>query len=299
MSALVLLLGCDGALLALSLAAIAAARSRSGGVFVYAAACAIAAVLLVVGAYQLLGRLAPEELTLPIGLPWIGAHFRLDALSAFFVIVVNLGAAAASLYAIGYGRHERDPARVLPFYPAFLAGMNLVLVADDAYTFLVSWEFMSLASWALVMAHHRESGNRARGLRLYRHGELRRARAAARVRAARRPGGAYAFPAEAYTSRRCAPTPATPGLAGLVLALALVGAGSKAGLAPLHVWLPLAHPAAPSHVSALMSGVDDEGRGLRLHPHRVRSARAAGLVVERSRCWRSAVDRASSASSTR
>ena len=102
-------------------------------------------------------------MTLPIGLPWIGANFRLDALSAFFAVVVNLGGAAASLYAIGYGRHEREPARVLPFFPAFLAGMNLVLIADDAYTFLVSWEFMSLASWALVMAHHREAGNQRAG----------------------------------------------------------------------------------------------------------------------------------------
>ena len=92
-------------------------------------------------------------------MPWIGAHFRLDALAAFFLVVVDLGAAAASLFALGYGRHEGAPMRVLPFYPAFLAGMNLVVLADDAFTFLVSWEFMSLSSWALVMAHHRERDN--------------------------------------------------------------------------------------------------------------------------------------------
>ena len=254
MSPLVLLLGCDSALLALSLVAIAAARSRNGGVFVYAAACAVASVLLVVGAYQLLGRLAPEELTLPIGLPWIGAHFRLDALSAFFVIVVDLGAAAASLYGIGYGRHERDPARVLPFYPAFLAGMNLVLVANDAYSFLVSWEFMSLASWALVMAHHRDSGNARAGyvyIVMASFGAIALLLAFGLLAS---PVGTYAVPAEAYNFAAMRANAATPGLAGLVLALTLVGAGSKAGLAPLHVWLPLAHPAAPSHVSALMSG---------------------------------------------
>ena len=96
-------------------------------------------------------------MTLPLGLPWLGAHFRLDALAAFFLVVVNLGGAAASLFALGYGRHEPAPQRVLPFYPAFLAGMNLVVLADDAFTFLVSWEFMSLTSWALVMAHHRDA----------------------------------------------------------------------------------------------------------------------------------------------
>ena len=108
-------------------------------------------------------RDADVGLTLPLGLPWIGAHFRLDALAAFFLVVVNLGGATASLYGLGYGRHESAPQRVLPFFPAFLAAMNLVVLADDAFTFLVSWEFMSLASWALVMAHHREADNARAG----------------------------------------------------------------------------------------------------------------------------------------
>src|SRR6185503_17548406 len=62
-----------------------------------------------------------------------------------------------------YGRHEHEPGRVLPFYAAFVAGMNLVVLAADAFTFLLSWESMSLASWALVMAHHREPGNARAG----------------------------------------------------------------------------------------------------------------------------------------
>ena len=77
--------------------------------------------------------------------------------------MVNLGGATASLYGLGYGRHEEAPGRVLPFFPAFLAGMNLVVLADDAFTFLFTWEFMSLSSWALVMAHHRRPGNAAAG----------------------------------------------------------------------------------------------------------------------------------------
>ena len=98
---------------------------------------------------------------LPLGLPWIGAHFRARRASAAFLVVVNLGAAAASLFGLGYGRHEEAPERVLPFFPLFLAGMNLVVLADDAFTFLFAWEFMSLASWALVMAHHRAPATRA------------------------------------------------------------------------------------------------------------------------------------------
>jgi hypothetical protein len=66
----------------------------------------------------------PWMAVLPIGLPGIGARFRVDALSAFFLVVVNLGAAVTSLYALGYGRHEEAPARVLPFYAAFLGAMN-------------------------------------------------------------------------------------------------------------------------------------------------------------------------------
>ncbi len=191
---------------------------------------------------------SPSTTVLPLGLPFIGARFRVDALSAFFLLVVDFGAAAACLYGIGYGRHEQEPLRVVPFFAAFLAGMNLVLLADDAFTFLVAWEFMSLASWALVMAHHREPGN-ARAAFVYivmaSFGTLSLLLAFGLLAG---PDGLYAFADMRLRSD-------TPMAAGLVLVLALVGAGSKAGLVPLHVWLPLAHPAAPSHVSALMSGV--------------------------------------------
>jgi hypothetical protein len=162
--------------------------------------------------------------------------------------VVNLGAAAASLFALGYGRHEESPERILPFYPAFLAGMNLVVLADDAFTFLVAWEFMSLSSCALVMAHHRDPENvRAGYIYLVMAGIGTLALLLAFGALAGHDGG-YSFAAIR------ASTPSTT-VAAFAFWLALFGAGSKAGLVPLHVWLPLAHPAAPSHVSALMSGV--------------------------------------------
>src|SRR4029453_8726615 len=183
-----------------------------------------------------------------VGRPCAAARFRIDALSALFLIVVNLGGAVASLYGIGYGRHESAPARVLPFFPAFLAAMNLVVMADDAFTFLLSWEFMSLVSWALVMAHHREPSNARAGyvyLVMASFGTLMLLLAFGLLAGK---AGDYGF-----ASIRAAEH--TPYVAALVLILMLLGAGSKAGLVPLHVWLPLAHPAAPSHVSALMSGV--------------------------------------------
>src|SRR5271170_5805835 len=157
-------LACVAALLVM--AVLGAVRPRHPGAtgFVYAACLAITAVDLVVGARAMIaGAGATASLTLPLGIPWIGAHFRIDPLAALFLVVVNLGGALASLYALGYGRHEHTPERVLPFFPAFLAGMTLVVLADDAFTFLLSWEVMSLASWALVMAHHREFGNARAG----------------------------------------------------------------------------------------------------------------------------------------
>lgn len=188
------------------------------------------------------------SMVLPIGLPWIGMHFRLDPLSAFFLAVINLAGAAASAYAIGYGAHEKDPMRVLPFFPAFIAGMNCVVLADDAFIFLVAWEFMSLASWALVISNHHEAENRKAAyiyLLMASFGALCLLMAFGVLGGA---SGAYDFTTIRATSRDAWKT-------GIVLGLVILGAGSKAGLAPLHIWLPLAHPAAPSHVSALMSGV--------------------------------------------
>lgn len=231
---------------AIALAAPRLARRPGGSALVYGASFIAATLGLLSALAGLVG--APETLVLPLGLPWIGAHFRLDALSAFFALVVNLGGAAASLYAIGYGRHEQAPERVLPFFPAFLGAMNLVLVAADAYSFLFGWELMSLASWALVIAHDKSAENLKAGfvyIVMATFGTLMLMLAFALLAG---PSGAYAF-----ADMERAPHGAL--VTALALGLALVGAGSKAGLVPLHVWLPLAHPAAPSHVSALMSGV--------------------------------------------
>lgn len=243
----ILLLALVAVLLATAAAAIVIARSASATRIVYGVTTTVSALGLMVALVALAGDATPTAV-LPLGLPWLGACFRIDALSAFFLILVNLGGAVASLYALGYGRHEEAPHRVLPFFPAFLAGMNLVVTADDAFTFLLSWEFMSLASWALVLAHHRDRDS-TRAAYVYlvmaSFGTMALLLAFGLLAGS---GGSYGF--AAIRSAEHAPFVVT-----LVLVLMLLGAGSKAGLAPLHVWLPLAHPAAPSHVSALMSGV--------------------------------------------
>jgi formate hydrogenlyase subunit 3/multisubunit Na+/H+ antiporter MnhD subunit len=240
-------LACAAALLALGALAVIIGRSPAATPVVYGASMIIAAISLIAAAGHLLGA-APLSLTLPLGVPWLGAHFRLDALSAFFLLVVDLGALSASLFALGYGEHEEAPQRVLPFYPAFLAAMTLVVLADDAYTFLFSWEFMSLTSWAMVMSHHRVPEN-------VRAGYVYLVMASFGTLALLFAFGLLAGPDGLYTFAQMRAAQPSAELGAAALLLALVGAGSKAGIVPLHVWLPLAHPAAPSHVSALMSGV--------------------------------------------
>ena len=245
---LVYLLGLIAALLALSAVAVALCRLRLAVSVVYGTCIALTGAALAVALLHLVLVAESRQATLPLGLPWLGAHFRLDSLAAFFLIVVNLGGAVTSLYALGYGRHEPAPGRVLPFYPAFLAGMNLVVLADDAFTFLLAWEFMSLTSWALVMAQHEQEGNAHAGF-------VYLVMASFGTMALLLAFGLLAGPDGAYTFDQIRIRGVSPWLASLALALVMIGAGSKAGVVPLHAWLPLAHPAAPSHVSALMSGV--------------------------------------------
>ncbi len=212
--------------------------------------CAIASLALLVGGARHLGQ-SPgtgPAFILPIGLPWMEAHFRLDNLSALFMVVVNIATCAASVFGIGYCSHLPEPRRVTPFFPLFLFGMNAVLIADDAFMFLVSWEFMSLSSWLLVLADHRTAENRDAAL-------VYLIMATFGTFCLLTCFGLLAGPEGAYSFAAMRDAKLEPVAGFLVVALALMGAGSKAGLVPLHAWLPLAHPAAPSHVSALMSGV--------------------------------------------
>jgi formate hydrogenlyase subunit 3/multisubunit Na+/H+ antiporter MnhD subunit len=190
----------------------------------------------------------PQSCNLPLGLPGIGARFTLDPLAAAFLTLTNLGGLGASLYGLGYGKHAAEPRRVLPFFPLFIAAMNLVLLAADAYSFLFAWELMSLGSWALVMSDQHDRTTPAAG-------HLYLVMASGGTLALMLAFGLMGHGAGSLRFADMAAHPLSGGAAAVALALAIIGAGSKAGLVPLHAWLPLAHPAAPSHVSALMSAV--------------------------------------------
>ncbi|MDO9709208.1 proton-conducting transporter transmembrane domain-containing protein [Paracraurococcus lichenis] len=235
---------CLGLLVLVAAAAVVLGRHPRAGLVVHGG-CLIAAVgFLGVSVAALLGGTAPEGLTLPLGPPWAATRLALDGLSAWFLLLLGITAACASLFALG---HRAGPPRTLPPFPLFLAGMGLTLAATDAFTLLLGFEAMSLASWALVAAEHDKAENRA-AARLYLTFAVL-AGACLVPAFGLLAGGAGAITFEAM---RAAPPEGWRAVA--VLALGLAGAGAKAGLVPLHAWLPLAHPAAPSHVSALMSG---------------------------------------------
>jgi formate hydrogenlyase subunit 3/multisubunit Na+/H+ antiporter MnhD subunit len=187
---------------------------------------------------------------LPIGLPSLPFHLRLDDLAAYFLLVIGAASAGISVFAAGYFRKgEGTPPGLLCLeYHVFLASMVGVVLADDAYAFMVMWETMALASYFLVTANHRVPEVRSAG---YLYITMARVGAIAILLCF----GVLQANTGDYTFANMRAQTLTPFWASIGFLLAVFGFGAKAGVVPLHVWLPEAHPAAPSPVSALMSGV--------------------------------------------
>lgn len=227
-------------------AAFAGPRIASWGSLVLCGVGAAAALV------YLLGGAVAGSMLVPLGLAGQPSVLALDGVSGFFMLLLMLAgtaAAAASLDDSDHGHdrkhgHGHDHATA-PAFPVFLGGMALTLLAADAFAVLAGFELMSLASFALVVTHHREPAVRAAGL-LYLGMAALSALCLIAALALLSAHGA------SFSAMRARPPEGVR--AALVLALVLIGAGAKAGLAPLHVWLPPAHAAAPGHVSALMSG---------------------------------------------
>jgi len=197
------------------------------------------------------GLSAPaSSIVLPIGLPDLPFHLRLDALSAFFMVLLGGVAFGITVYASGYFRSmAAGPLALLSlWYHLFLAGMVTVLLADDAYAFMVAWEVMALSSYFLVTTDHKVPEIRSAGFLYLLIAHVGAVSLLLTFGVLQGGHGDYTF-----DTMRLAEM--TPFWASAAFLLALFGFGAKAGLVPMHVWLPEAHPAAPSPVSALMSGV--------------------------------------------
>ena len=216
--------------------------------------CLIGAGGLLAGAGGLLG--VTFSVIEPQLLPLSEAVLAVDPLSGLFIFLVGGVAVAAGLYSIGYPHHSGHAGAggvssrtVQAALPLFVASMIMVPAAANVTTFLVLWELMALLSLVLVLAEHRERPEVGEAGVWY---------------AAMTHAGLVAIllglvlfaslaGAESFSAMREAASQLSPASRSLIFLLAFAGFGSKAGMVPLHVWLPRAHPEAPSHVSALMS----------------------------------------------
>jgi formate hydrogenlyase subunit 3/multisubunit Na+/H+ antiporter MnhD subunit len=208
----------------------------------------VSLALAVIAAVNLAGP--TEHAILPIGLPDLPVHLRRDSLTSFFLFLLGGASAGISVFAAGYFRrgHGTPPGLMCLQYHLFLISMGFVLLADDAYAFMVAWETMAVSSYFLVTTQHGLAEIRRAGflyLLIAHVGAI-----AILLSFGVMQGGSWQFTFDAMRGAHLAPS-----WAAIAFLLALFGFGAKAGLVPMHVWLPEAHPAAPSPVSALMSGV--------------------------------------------
>lgn len=218
----------------------------------FATFCALSCSILAlpaVGSMLVTGSSA--RYLLPCNLPFGPCEIAFDPLSLFFLIPIFLVFPAGSLYALGYWPHaERTTSQPVQtfFYGLLCAAMALLVLARNGALFLVGWEVMALSGYFLLVAEHEESEVRKAGLVYLVASHIGAAGLMVVFSQLKLVTGSFLFPETGSLQL-------TSATATLIFLSALIGFGSKAGLMPLHVWLPSAHANAPSHVSALLSGV--------------------------------------------
>ncbi len=180
-------------------------------------------------------------------------HFRLDGLAAFFLGIIALVATTSSLYGFSYQKHFYGKYNLGTFgffYNIFVLSLMLVTMADQALFFLLVWECMSLASYFLVIFERDKGANIKAGFLYLLMTHVGTLFITLSFFLAHKATGSFDF-----ATWRAAAGTIVPTLQFLIFLCALIGFGIKAGIIPVHIWLPGAHSAAPTHVSALLSGV--------------------------------------------
>jgi len=212
---------------------------------------AITAAGCIIGLYAVIGPLQGAEIT-TFAIPWLHIFtlsFAVDPLSAFFLIPIFTVCPLAVLYSFHYLDNAAQKKRVgvnLFFSTLLIMGMALVATADNIISFALVWEIMSLTSFLLVIYDHHEKDTRKAGYIYFIFTQAGAMFLFSALALAYSYSGSFSFSA-------LAEIPTTIKI--IVFFLAMVAFGSKAGMFPLHMWLPHAHPAAPSNISAIMSGV--------------------------------------------
>ena len=227
-------------------------RPRVQNFVAHGLSCVASAFGILLG---LSGLFAAEPLTTSVAssLPFLTFAVRLDPLAAFFVLTISLAGLAVSIFALSYLTEFYGRASIGllgSLYNGFLLSMTLVVLADNAFFFLIVWELMSLVSYFLVVTEHEKPDVRYAGFFYLIMTHVGTAFIMLTFLIFFQEGGSFSFEAFRHPEH-----PLPEGMRTLAFLVALIGFGTKAGIVPLHVWLPYAHPAAPSHISALMSGV--------------------------------------------
>jgi len=175
--------------------------------------------------------------------------FTTTGLSYYFCLALSVLGAAVSIYSIGYSANASSPKLQAMLYGLFLLSMYAVFLSADILTFLVCWETMSVVSYFLVTSDIEKDESKNAGLLYATMTHV----GTAFIIAAFMVLYAYTGSLDFASIKQALPSSGAP--VDVVFVLALIGFGTKAGIVPLHTWLPRAHPAAPSNISALMSGV--------------------------------------------
>jgi hydrogenase-4 component B len=190
--------------------------------------------------------------------PYLQLTIKLDPLSAFFVIIVSFLALAVSVYSFGYvrGFYGRKSVGVLTaFFNTLLLATTLVFTASNAFFFLISWEIMALTAYCLVSFEHEKSGTRNAGVLFFIMSHIGTGCLILGFLLLFQAAGGHSPGGYSFDTFRALGATMSPGRRDAAFLLFLFGFGVKAGIVPLHIWLPEAHPVAPSNASALLSGV--------------------------------------------
>ena len=230
-------------------------RPREAGWWSFGCALAAAACGLLASLTALTGGADGSvwRAELPSLIACVPITLRLDALGAFFVLVVSLPGVAVSLYSLGYARGfegRKSAAALGAFFNVMLLAMTLVFAAGNVFSFLIAWEMMALAAYLLVSFEHEKAEARDAGVLFFVMSHIGTGCLILGFLLLFQASGGYGFDGFHALGEKM-----PPGRRDAVFLLFLIGFGVKAGIVPLHIWLPAAHPVAPSNVSALMSGV--------------------------------------------
>jgi len=240
-----------GLLIATGLGALVTARFEKLSTLIGAGGALVACIIGLINALPALLAGSTTLFSVPWGIPSGSFSLRIDPLASFFLIPIFLLSGIAAPYGAEYLRSGTSaPSRARPsigaswfFYNLLVAGMVMVVIASNALLFLIAWEVMSLASYFLVTYNHQKSSVRHAGWTYLVATHIATGALFAMFLVL---GSAQSLDFDHFASGN---------LDGVIFILAIIGFGTKAGFIPLHIWLPQAHPVAPSHVSALMSGV--------------------------------------------